>query len=129
MLPEGVRALHSVIQFQHALGGEADHADAKLRVNSDGLVYFSRKAPGLISAVIGRGQKLQAVKRHLDHISNHFESNMADLPQNIRESKARAVKSAAHALSQRVSRAMVEKGDVTAADCIALRDFARLAVA
>ncbi len=122
------KALHSATQLLNAINGEAANANAKLRINSDGLAYFSHKAPGLKSALIGRSAKLTEVKKYLDNISLRFRSNRTDLPLSGIDAQTRGVRSAAAALSEEVTAAIAQNRDITAARCFDLQQAIRTAV-
>ena len=115
--PVAERAFGAALQLRNAVNHEAASADWQggLRI-ADGLAYFSHKAPGLRSAIIGRGAKLGAVRTHLKGIADNFQSNRMDLSQNSRESMARRVRNEAAALSRRAEAAIASKGDISVAD-------------
>jgi hypothetical protein len=126
--PTERRIRNTAIQLENAVNGEAANAQAKLRINDRGMPHFSHKAPGLKSALIGRSGKLTEVKKCLDAIANGFKSNRTDLTDNTIQARTRGVRNEAAALSRRVTTAIAQSGDVTAADCVPLQQAIHAAV-
>jgi hypothetical protein len=94
-----------------------DGGRAKARIDDNGLLYFSNKAPGLKSALVGRSEKLEKVREHLYSLGRNFPSNPAGDSSGRQLARARILQHRAFCLSQQVYEAkLCRDGDIHAAD-------------